>query len=129
MVLRVRSRVVDVGDPWDSLVGVQTVIYRGWQISDDYVARKNGSTFYGDSLTDVKRMIDRRMNAPVIVHLVNRQTLHARAGYGEGDTLANAQQNALECLRHNYGPNYLTDKNVKIEAGGWEIHFDGGVNC
>ena len=37
--------------------------YRGWKISQSFVAYKSGTTIYGDNLTDIKWRIDVFMKA------------------------------------------------------------------
>ena len=56
------------------------------------------------------------------VYLVNYQTLHAKAGYGEGRTLEAAQQEALRKAREQ-------DPNAYLTTSGYEVWFAGGVNC
>lgn len=57
------------------------------------------------------------------VELVNRQTLGARCGYGEGRTLQEAQQNAIAIA--NQTPN----AHPILTSSGYQCWFSGGVNC
>ena len=56
------------------------------------------------------------------VELVNVQTIGARCGYGEGQTLESAQADALRKAREQ-------DKDARLSAGGYQVFFAGGVNC
>lgn len=56
------------------------------------------------------------------VHLVNVQTLGAACGYGEGKTLAEAQQDALRRARER-------DPGAYLSPGGHQVYFAGGINC
>lgn len=57
------------------------------------------------------------------VTLVNRQTLGAACGWGEGRTLAEAQRDAIRIAnqRQNAMP--------QISPGGYQCYFNGGINC
>ena len=57
------------------------------------------------------------------VELVNRQTIGARCGYGEGRTLAEAQQNAIDIA------NRTQNANPALTESGYQVWFNGGVNC
>lgn len=56
------------------------------------------------------------------VELVNCQTVGARCGYGEGKTLAEAQESALRQAKER-------DPNAALSEGGYQVWFAGGVNC
>lgn len=56
------------------------------------------------------------------VELVNCQTVGAMCGYGEGKTLAEAQEDALRQAKKR-------DPNAKLSEGGHQVWFAGGINC
>jgi hypothetical protein len=56
------------------------------------------------------------------VELVNVQTIMARCGYGEGRTLAQAQQDAMRKAQEQ-------GQDAQLSDCGYEVRFAGGINC
>ena len=56
------------------------------------------------------------------VEIVNRQTLHAYAGYGEGKTLAEAIADAMQ--RANRAKN----ADARYDEASRRVYFNGGTN-
>lgn len=55
------------------------------------------------------------------VTLVNTQTIHANCGYGVGETLKKAQEDALRKAKER-------DPNARLGDGGYSVLFAGGIN-
>jgi len=58
------------------------------------------------------------------VRIVNVQTIGARCGFGTGQTLAEAQADALRIANI-----YYPTGNPRLSPDGWEVFVDGGINC
>lgn len=56
------------------------------------------------------------------VELINVQTVGACCGYGYGDTLEEAQEDALRRARES-------DPNAYLSENGYSVRFAGGINC
>lgn len=56
------------------------------------------------------------------VELVNMQTIGAHCGYGEGKTLIDAQNDALQKARER-------DPDAHLSDSGYRVFFAGGINC
>lgn len=58
------------------------------------------------------------------VELTNVQTVGARCGYGEGKTLKEAQEDAFRHLN-----TYYPGCDGWLSASGYQLYFNGGINC
>jgi len=57
------------------------------------------------------------------VELVNVQTIGARCGYGEGETLEDAQREAMRRLTDEQR------RTASLSSCGYMVRFEGGINC